>query len=444
MYKDAIFIEMPMKAIYSFFLLAVFLTYTRAGEQDSSATNTAQETHHFAIAHLALLYDPGLTVRAGTEDILTLHHGIIHIEDGFLGTRWFSEQTVIGKTGGIVARFAKYTLLDLPLDYFSYIFAHEYFGHGMRFREFTDIEIKYHFNTLRPYGKGGGSAYPVSGINSFSNYELLALYEGGIECQSFLNRNIALRWMATNEIQYREAALYFFSFSGNYSYIQEATEDLPFNEITDDPGRYVRILNAQAGFTDMSNLKMNVKTFKSLMKLSMANPFFYFSLYYFLKTYLWEGNSVSEFPTFRIGEVRYLPVLRAGLTPFGPEYHLENYLRFGETASLIDIKIGDQTFYKSWGGIGLAFLNISSWCRYSADANVDIWKQPRLILGGNPGISKGGGFGGAVSARGYYHFTDSNNSLSVVIELGYKSVGFLEGYKLDASPIFMIGIGFRP
>jgi hypothetical protein len=429
-----------MKATYSYFLSAIFLTCAHAGEKDSLVTHTSQEMYFSSHAYLTFLYAPNLTARAGAEDILTLHYGITRIEDAILGTHWFYENTIIEKTGGIILRTIKCTFLDLPIDDFSSIFTHEYFGHGTRLRELSNADITYQFNARPPYGKGG--AHTSSIFNKPSNHERLAIYEGGIESQSILNRTIALHWMSTGEIQYREAFLYFFTFNSIRSYIQNTPENL-FSDASYDPALYLRILNAQAGFNNMNNLKMGVGEFKAKMKWSMVNPFFYYSIYYFLKTYLWDGNSTSAFPTFQFGDIHYLPVIRSGMTPFGPEYHLENYLHYGKTVSLIDFRVGDQTFYTSWGGLGFAFFNIISWNKCSADVNVDVWKQPELIFGGNPGVSKGGGLGGAVSVRGYYNFTDLNNSLAAIIELGYKSVGFLEGYKLDASPVFMIGLGYR-
>jgi hypothetical protein len=29
------------------------------------------------------------------------------------------------------------------------------------------------------------------------------------------------------------------------------------------------------------------------------------------------------------------------------------------------------------------------------------------------------------------------------MQLGYKTAGYIEGYDLDASPIFMIGLGYK-
>lgn len=365
-----------------------------------------------------------------------------------IGTQWSPETTVTQKAAGIILRSAKYFFLDLPLDGYSYVFAHEYFGHGMRFREFNNGVIKYHLS-YPLYGSGENWAYSA-GNTAMSYQGTLSLFEGGIEAQVLLNRRIAMDWMATDEMNYRDASLYFLSFLSYYSSMTQPEGN--------DPANYIRFLNQEAGYTDMNNLKMTPDEFSARAKVNIANPFFFYSIYCFLKTYLWEGRAASGFPVIHVGRVRYLPILSSIMTPFGIEYNLENYLRIGSTTSLIDLKVGDQTFHSSWGGLGLQFQNIASWNGCSADVDVDIWKQPELMVTGNqviwyrngwtiydtPGAWKGGGFGGAVSIRGYYHFNAFGNSLAAVAEIGYKSVGFDEGYSLDASPILMIGIGYRP
>jgi hypothetical protein len=428
----------PMKQCILFSVFISVLAY--AGEKDS-LDNHFQATIQHQSLRLNLLYDPDLTMRVGAEDILTVQYGITREEDKLLGTSWFPERSVLAKTGGILLRAAKYAFLDLPADDFLYLFQHECFGHGGQMRELGFNEIRYHFDPPLPYGKGSASTRANLNASSPSLPEYLSIYEGGMESQALLNRSLALRCMATSEINYRDAALYFVSLSGNIGYIQSTGSEL--SKPGSDPELYLKALNAQFGFTDIKNLRMTVASFKSKMKLSYANPFYYFSIYYFLKTFLWDGKSASGFPTLHFRRVRYLPVLRSGLTPFGPEYHLENYLRFGETTSLIDVRIGDRTFCGSWGGIGASFFNIVAWRRYFTDLDISIWNQPKLLLGEAPGTPKGGGLGGAFSIRGYYDFPNSLNSFSAVIELGYKSVGFLEGYPLDASPIFTIGIGYR-
>lgn len=269
-----------------------------------------------------------------------------------------------------------------------------------------------------------------------------------------------MNWMGTDEMNYRDAFLYFLSFVNYFPSTVHTPENKSIYNIQNDATGYFLTLNTLGGYTGRNNLKMSLSAFHSRMALSIVNPFVFYSIYCFFKTYLWDGNTVSGFPTIRIGSVNYLPVLKSGLTPYGIEYHLENYLRFGKTTSLIDFGIGDQTFYSSWGDLGLSFQNVVSRNRWSVDMNVDLWKQPELMIHGDQMIwsksrgntffaiqarqSKDIGFGGAFSMRGYYRFSNSKNSLAGMVELGYKSTGYLEGYSLSSSPIIMVGIGFHP
>ena len=437
-------------------LLLTISRATLAGGVDSLSDDGSRGSPDSSQPYLTLAYDPNFLERAGTENILTVHYGIARVEDKFIGTRWFSESTPLGKIGGLLLRSAKTAYLDLPLDAFSYLLAHEYFGHGSRFRELTDSEVKCHL-ILPIYETGPLWTYAVGSV-PLSYQGVLAVREGGIEAQVLLNRDIALDWMTTGETHYRDASLYSFSFWNYFSSELRTPDDEPFNFIPDDPGGYIRELNRQAGFTDMNHLKMSVRSYHDRMALNILNPFFFYSAYCFVKTYLWDGDAVSMLPIVHIGSVRYLPSVKTAMTPFGLEYHLENYLRFANTTSLVDLRVGDRTFYTSWGGLGASFRNIASWDRLSADLNVDTWKQPKIMVSGTqviwslhsisylgtPGDWSGGGFGGAVSLRAYYNFADPDIPIAAMAELGYKSVGFLEGYSLDASPIVMVGIAYRP
>lgn len=119
-----------------------------ARTKDLPVNYTSHELSDSSRPYLTLSYDPDFMERAGAENILTLHYGETRLEDYFLGTRWFPENTFFRKTGGVLLRFTKTVLLDFPFDVFTYVFAHEYFGHGTHFKELTDNEIKYHFSPV--------------------------------------------------------------------------------------------------------------------------------------------------------------------------------------------------------------------------------------------------------------------------------------------------------
>lgn len=433
-----------MKILNSFLLfLILFSAYTYANETDSLTSNNINEFGFSPRTYLTLVFDPGLTMRSGAENVITIQNGLARTEDRLIGTRWFSEKGFVSKTGGIVFRFAKYALIDLPVDWYSVVFAHEYLGHGARYRELDIKKIHYAFDMPPPYGRGGGEASANIGPGVINDHELLAIWIGGVEVHSILNKRLSLRWMAKREIQYRESFVYFWAWQIMFSYIQETDEDLAAIVDDNDISAYVRIINRHNGYTDYDNLPMDVKDLKSSTMIDVANPFLFYTLFTMMKTYLWDGNNSTGFPMLNIKGVGYLPSLRTGLTPFGLEYHLENYLRFKNKVSLIDLRIGDRTFHKSWGGVGLLIQNMYGNERFSLDMNLDVWSQPEIEIGGDPVTSKGGRLGGAFSFRGYYDFAGSQYPISAIVELGYKYPGFLEGYVLDASPIIMVGIGFR-
>lgn len=392
--------------------------------------------------YFPILYSPSMNMRSGAETILSVHKGITVLEDNYIGTHWFSESNIFGKTGGITGRLAKYAFLDVPVDYFSIVIGHEYFGHGSRYREFDIEAIQYSFDLPPPYGFGGGGANK-DGALPVSYQELVSIWSGGLEIHPLINKNLSLRWIAKNEMNYREASQYFWSFQILWTYLQDTNEDIFDGTSDNDIRAYIRFINSQAVYTDPSIIKMSVQDLKSKMMINAVNPFIFYSLYSIIKTYLWDGNISNEVATVNLGGLNYLPSLRAGLTPFGVEYYLDNYFRYKEMVGLINIRYGDQTIYDFGGGIGLLVQNIYSPSKFSFDINVNIWNQPGLKFGNDQAEIKGEGIGGALSIRGYYDFPDNKFPISAVVELGYKSVGFLEGYTLDSSPIFALGIAIR-
>lgn len=393
--------------------------------------------------HLNLLYDPGLTMRSGAENVISVHHAITQLEDGLIGIRWFPEDDGLSKAGGVMGRITKYLFIDLPLDYFPAVFAHEYYGHGARYREQDWEKVVYAFDPPPPYGEGGGQAAGSARLGLVSDHEVLAVQSGGLEVQAVMNRNLALRWMAARRIHYHEALVYFYSYQIAFNYIHGTKENLEANESGHDVAQYLLWMNSHAGRTDMANLLMDAGDLKSRNKINLANPFIWYAIVTEVKTYIWDGDPAMSLPLLRIGGVAYLPSLRMGLTPFGPEYHLENFLRTDTRVALVDIRVGDGTFHSSWGGIGLLVQNAYGREDFSVDVNLNVWKQPEIEFGRDYMTSKGGGLGGAVSVRGYYDLTGSGYPVSAVIEVGYKTAGFVEGYVLDSAPIIMVGLGFR-
>ena len=409
----------------------------------SGLTQSTDSTFQIAQpdANYSLLLDPGMTMRTGVENITTFHHFWSDLEDRWLRRQWFAEDNFIGKTGGLALRTARYIFLDTPVDYFLPVLAHEFWGHGAPYRKFGIENIHYAFDWPPPYGNGGGEASTSIPGGIISTHQSLAIWEGGMEIHPLLNRRLAMTWVARGEMNYRQASLYFWTWQINLSYIQDSPEDLGDGQNDNDPRAYVRITNSYYGYPDLNNLAMGMIDFKSKVKLNFLNPFVVYSMYAIIKTFLWDGNANNSLPMIPLGSVKYLPLLRMGVTPFGPDYHLENYLNISGRVAVIDVSIGDKAFYSGWGAIGISIANIWSQQTFSLDANLNFWHQPQIVMipdaGPLPDLKTGAGF----SVRGYYHFNDKDIKLSAVLELGYKTSGFIEGYPLEASPVIMFGFG---
>ena len=169
-----------------------------------------------------LMFSPGFHMDPGMENIISFNYLSSLAIDSLIGNRWFSEERIINKAAGATCRLAKNLLIDMPIDYFSVVFSHEYFGHGARYRELSVDNIDYGFDAPPPYGDGGGHA--SASINDpMTHDEIMTILIGGIETQAIINRKLSMRWMANRKIRYRESSLYYWSFRIMYDYIMGAT-----------------------------------------------------------------------------------------------------------------------------------------------------------------------------------------------------------------------------
>ncbi len=381
-------------------------------------------------------------MRASADNLLTLHAGIAALDSRLIGSVWFDEGSIIGKAGGIAIRFAKLQYVDVPVEYFLTVVQHEFGGHGARYRELDIPGIHYAFDLPPPYGNGGGEA--TSSWSGQSPHETIAIWSGGVESHTFLQRGLALRWLDKRVVSYREALMYFISFQIAFEYILDAHENLLDGEADDDPRAFVRLLNVGYGtLTPSTRMRMTVADLKMATKIDLANPFLFYSLYLILYDHLWHGRDGAELPMLRLGSVDYLPLIRSGWTPFGVEYHLENYMRIGERATLIDLRLGDGSFHSGWGGVGVDVQRIFDDGHWRLDAGAKLWLQPSLMSGFNPTRSIGSGLGGAWSVRVYQDIHGLPVSLNLVGELGYKTAGYVEGYPMKATPLLMMGMAVR-
>ena len=424
--------------IFKNFLLVSISIIGFTLSQDLISTNQSQDMPY------SILFDSNQSMRSGVENILTIHKGATKLEDKIFGTTWFKKNSFAGKSGNVIGRFTKYFLVDIPINFCFIHFNHEYYGHAGRYREFELGPIEYQLNAPPPYGEGGGYAKISEWPMNFNIQKKIAIWQGGVEAHDLLNKKLSLNWISRGESYYNENILYLWTWQDRFQYIQHF-DTLPsdLNGPMYDPEGYIWFLNYNAGVDNPDNLIMSLDELHKKEMLNLINPFVWYSLYTQLKTYIIDGNTTSSLPTLKFSKFNYLPSLRTTLTPFGPEYHFENYVNYNNVTALIDFNIGDQTFYEDWWSLGINLNNIYRNKLYSADIYINAWNQPNIEFDKEFTISEGNEIGFSLSLRNHIDIKNQQLPISIITELGYKTAGFVQGYAIDASPIIMVGLGIR-
>lgn len=394
-------------------------------------------------AHRFLTYEPRLGTRSGAENIVTLAGWISSAEDRLVKIRWFRETTVATKTFGVLYRGAKYVMLDLPVDSFLSVFTHEFYGHGARGREFG-MRLSYSFDSPPPYGPGSGWTWFES-YGYTTRHQELCLEAAGLEAHHLIDRNIAICWIERGSINYREASLYLVNAVMPFWYVHWTNDDLESNPTCHDVANYLQMINSYGSCVNGCP-RLDVRELRTRNLVNLANPFLAYSMLAGFKAYIWDGSDSWCLPLIRIKGVDYLPSFAMVLTPFGPEYRMENFLRSKHRIGLFEITVGDPTFHKSWGGTGLVLKNICRHRGLATDISLNLWKQPKIELWDSRRrtIESKGGWGGAFSIRTRFDVMDCVQrglGASTFIELGCKSAGYLPGYPLGSSLLFMVGFG---
>lgn len=387
----------------------------------------------------AICWDIDMSPYAGGEDLL-------------FGTRLIEKAEVywIGKTPlpyskstyARTWRLSELFLVWLPLNYLAMVVQHEVFGHGYRIRDINNgrVEVNgYSFNGPPPYGPGGAAtSYKVWGTLTTTQDAAIAI--GGVEATAILAQLTKLKWLEAARIDPRQSVLYLFAQQDLNLYIgtlKVKDKDLSGHDIHG----YLKALNQTYPDNILSKGRL-----RSLSWINIADPFTFYAIYSWFH-YLSSGKE-TKIPM--IGSI-YLPGLRLGLTPFGPEVFFENYFLYKIFPIYGYFKGGHHAKNKYYG-IGVYAPRLYAIGRWSFGLRIDLWRQPKLLL--NPGavpffaidfyekpsvedplypssLRHAVRYGGAGSALIWFKAAEWCGFES---EFGYKAQGFLPGYSLTASP----------
>lgn len=394
----------------------------------------------FHDATYKLGWDINFSPYAGGEDLLFAHRSAERIEGLFLG------KTPVCYSKTASSRFWRLSELYLgwlPVNYLATVAQHEVFGHGYRIRDIgrSRAQVKgYSFNPPPPYGEGGAAtSYDIG--SDLTTTEETSIAMAGVESTAVLALLTKFKWLEANRIDPRQSILYLLCQHDLNLYIG-TLKILDEDEDGHDIKMYIKSLNYTYTNHFLSGARL-----RSLSWINLGDPFTFYAIYSWFHYFL--SGKETRIPMIPIYGFGYLPNIRLGLTPFGPEFFIENYLLKGRKPIYFYLK-GGRHSQNRYGGIGFytpGLWEIGKWligCRF------DLWRQPKLLLEpGNilfPDINfsekpnkndplypyseqHAMRVGWAGSLIFGYH-----NRNGFEAELGYKARGFLPGFALRSSP----------
>jgi len=386
------------------------------------------------------LFDPDLTVGAGATISATIGTLVAHAEDRAIPDRLFDEPGAPRRTANVTYRFLKQVFFDAPQEQLLLVFDHEVFGHGGRLRERFHGPIEYHIEVPAPYGGGAGSTLFVLD-RAPTAYEALAISAGGMESTSVVASIVAERAFVNGRMEPRDALRYLLFEFDTQSYI--ASTDSEGAEAGHDVGDFLKTYNDLAASAGAPRLTTRQLRRESLVGL--ANPIGAYAVFGIAR-YWWNGNTDVTVPTLSIAGVRYLPLVRYRLTPYGTEWSLVNALGGRVRPMEVEVRIGRSPLETPWG-IGLRQRSVAKWGGWIVDAAVDVWRQPPIAGTDPTRVEFDLRTGTRVRGRVHHEVTPAwfgTSRASLIVEMGAKSAGYIPGEPLRGGFVARVGIGLAP
>lgn len=389
------------------------------------------------------LIDRHFSPYAGAEDIILAQEGLLRLEDFLIKPSRVTELEFQYR----VARLADLICIWLPINYLGMVTQHEFFGHGYQIRSigFPPVKVSgYKIEVPPPYGSGGGATL-MKVASSLTTSELIDIDIAGVQATGILSNRIWMHDLQTKVLDGRAGALYNQSLLDVVFYTFETTILTKTNK-GNDIASYHYLMNRL-----YPTLPISIKQSKRQCLITLLNPLLFYKIWSEIQ-YVAVGKPFS-FPMIKIGDAKYLPAFRFNYAPYGPESYFENFLT-------IDSK--RLYFYYKWGklhtkghfGLGIEAQNILEWrkgalgCRFdyfhqfvpvndfSALTAITISKTEALAL--YKGVKTQNG--AAITFFGSHELFSP--IISLLVELGYKTNGYIPGQSLNAGPIVRLGANF--
>ena len=320
------------------------------------------------------------------------------------------------------------------------VVAHEVFGHGARFRELGDGQIRYGFDAPIPYGSGDAFTR-FNGFFPISPLANLNVSAAGIDAQHALADAIAERAVARGRLHYREAWLYFESRMAAVDYMLSAS---PTSSEGHDVADYLDTFE-KACTAPCSPLTRNYVQRRAL--LALADPLLFYSMYGLAVSYIGNGSTTGPMPLIPVGRgVRLMPSLGYALAPYGAEwsfrtsFHQEQRAQSRERRITgITLRVGNTGASSTWG-FSTRAADVLRVRGFRFGLAFDVWRQPALLADQTSDPQHMGAGAVATVVVPIPRILRSQWAEGIQISAGYKSQGFVPGEQLSGGGVVRAGI----
>jgi hypothetical protein len=385
----------------------------------------------------AVLVDRDMSAGAGATTMATFGEAVARAENTVVPHRLFDEHGATRRTGSIAYRLGRVVFFDAPQEEFVMVFNHEVFGHGARLRERFDGPIGYHFSIPSPYGGGGASTRSALDREP-SPHEVLSIYVAGMEASAVAADVTASRAVSRGRMTPRDAMRYLEFELDTFAYVRGTDDEgeEPGHDVFD----FLEAYNELASSVGASTL--SVRTLKRQALVSLANPMLAYAAWG-IGRYVATGATDVGVPMLTIAGVRYLPLFRYRLTPFGTEWALVNELGGRVRATQIEFRFGRALDARPWG-IAVRQRALPAWRQWTLDLGGTVWRQPKFAASADEPFPPPTQLGVHVRGRLERRLIPvwfSTSRASLIVDIGVKSAGFVPGEPLGGGVIARAGIG---
>lgn len=414
-------------------LAALSFLFAFGAGADGCPPDTTETSFAAVLDAPSLLADYPLTPVAGTATMLGAAQALYRLEDRYIPVRFSPERRFFSKSAGLLYRFARLTLLDLPVDVLHHVVRHEFFGHGGRGRLVGGDAVRYTISLPPPYGPGRGSASFDFDEEELTWPEFGAYVAGGLETTLIGLASLEDRWAVRGTMDFREALHYVLGIMSYTGYINSAEGN--FRAAGHDVEAYLYSLarEQEDGYAHASN----AQSLGLWSLVEFTNFPFYVAAAHVLWDFLVQGRAHVQAFRIPISNTYVTPQAHLRLAPYGPEVDVRVLVSRPDRLVSGSLRRGTSTGSVSVAGRADDVFRRATW---SLDARLALWRQPRMRL--TPGESSGGshdlGILGAATIR-----RSMGLPFFLLGEIGVKSRGYVPGERLSAGPLFRLGIVWR-